>query len=437
MPLGTAYLSMPSLEQLLRGTTVSNPHSHGLASRLPFHYGWLVVCAGAVTTFACLGMGRFALGMLLPSMGQALPLSRSEMGWISTGNFIGYMAAVSLGGLMVRRLGARITVTAGLVLVGLSMMLVSRAEGFFQVMALYLLTGFGSGAANVPVMGLIAHWFGRRMRGRAAGFVVIGSGAAIVASGLMVPAINTAYEAEGWRVSWLVIGAIVLLAAVIDYLALRNHPSELGLEPVGAISPALPGSPICAAAPVVSRRRILTHLGLLYAAFGFTYVIYATFIVTTLVQERGFPESTAGHFWSWIGLLSLASGPGFGTLSDRIGRSRGMMFVFSFQAVAYALVAAPLPEPFLYASILLFGLALWAIPSIMAAAVGDYLGPEQAASAFGTITVAFAIGQIIGPALAGRMADLWGSFAGSFAMAAVVAACAVVGAAFLPAPHKH
>ncbi|RAU21164.1 MFS transporter [Paramagnetospirillum kuznetsovii] len=414
--------------------------SRGFAARLPFHYGWIVVAAGAVTTFACLGMGRFALGMLLPSMGQALPLTRSEMGWISTGNFIGYMIAVSLGGQLVRLMGARHAVAAGLSLVGLSMMLVSRAEGFIQVAALYLLTGLGSGAANVPVMGLIAHWFGRRVRGRAAGFVVIGSGVAIMASGFMVPAINAARGAEGWRLSWLVIGAIVLLSAAVDYLALRNHPSDLGLEPVAGAAPnaaAPPSAPCQAAVPQVSRKRILIHLGALYAAFGFTYVIYATFIVTALVQERGFPESTAGYFWSWIGLLSLASGPVFGSLSDRIGRGKGLMIVFAFQALAYGMVALPLPQPFLYASTVLFGLALWAVPSIMAAAVGDYLGPEQAASAFGTITVAFALGQIIGPALAGRMADVWGSFSGSFAMAMAVAALAVVGAAFLPAPQRH
>ncbi|CAA7625145.1 MFS transporter [Magnetospirillum sp. SS-4] len=415
------------------------PHRPGraLATRLPFHYGWAVVMAGTVTTFACLGMGRFALGMLLPSMGTDLPLTRSEMGWISTGNFIGYMAAVALGGRMVARLGARRTIIAGLILVGLSMMLVSRADGALQVLLLYVLTGYGSGAANVPVMGLIAHWFNRGVRGRAAGFVVIGAGAAIVVSGFLVPAINASQGAEGWRLSWLVIGAIVMLAAAIDWLVLSNHPSDLGLEPVGGATAPPVSSPCAAAPPMASRRRVLAHLGALYAAFGFTYVIYATFIVTALVQERGFPESTAGWFWSAIGLLSLASGPGFGGLSDRIGRGRGMMIVFAFQASAYLLVALPLPEPFLYASIILFGLALWSIPSIMAAAVGDYLGPEQAASAFGTITVAFAVGQIVGPALAGRMADSLGSFSGSFAMAAAIAAAAIAGAAFLPPPRKH
>jgi len=35
-------------------------------------------------------------------------------------------------------------------------------------------------------------------------------------------------------------------------------------------------------------------------------VIYATFIVTTLVRERGFSESLAGNFWMWVGILSAA-----------------------------------------------------------------------------------------------------------------------------------
>lgn len=410
-----------------------------LVRALPFHYGWAIVAAGCLGLFACLGMGRFALGMLLPSMGASLDLSRSEMGAISTANFVGYLTAVTLGGAMVGRLGARRTVAAGLVLVALSMVAVSYAQSFAQVLVLYALTGFGSGGSNVPIMGLIAHWFGRRVRGRAAGFAVIGSGFAIMVAGALVPAINAAQGAEGWRLSWLVIGLIVLGAALVDWLVIRNHPSELSLGPVTGNDPAKAeeAAPLCAAAvPPGAKRRILAHLGLVYAAFGFSYVIYATFIVTALVRERGFPESTAGIFWSWIGLLSLASGPVFGSLSDRLGRRAGLMIVFGFQACAYALVAAPLPEPFLYASILLYGLALWAVPSIMAAAVGDYLGPEQAAASFGTITMVFALGQIVGPAIAGWMADSWGGFSGAFVMAAAVAGLGLAGSAFLPSPRK-
>ena len=64
------------------------------------HYGWWIVISAIFSIFVCLGIGRFALGMLLPAMGEALTLSYVQMGWISTANFVGYL----LGALWVRRL---------------------------------------------------------------------------------------------------------------------------------------------------------------------------------------------------------------------------------------------------------------------------------------------------------------------------------------------
>jgi MFS family permease len=384
--------------------------------------------------FACLGLGRFALGMLLPSMGGSLPLSYAEMGFISTGNFVGYLAAVVAAGWLVRRFGPRRTVGLGLAVVGLSMLLVGRAGGFLEVLALYVVTGAGSGAANVPIMGLVPLWFARRHRGKAAGFMVIGSGFAIIFAGQVVPAINFHFGAEGWRISWTVLGGVVLAVALICALLLRNRPEELSLSPVG--TGAERKLPEAEHHPDRStHRHTLAHLGAIYLLFGATYVIYATFIVTSLVEERGFPETTAGTFWAWLGALSLLSGQ-FGTLSDRVGRRTGLIVVFALHMFAYGLAAADLPLSFLYVSIGLFGISAWAIPSIMAAAVGDYMGAEHAARAFGLITLFFGVGQILGPAVAGLAADAAGTFAVSFAMAAALAAVAIVLAAFLRRPGR-
>ena len=43
--------------------------------RLPVHYAWVTVVMGTLVILACLGIGRFALGMLLPSMASSLKLS--------------------------------------------------------------------------------------------------------------------------------------------------------------------------------------------------------------------------------------------------------------------------------------------------------------------------------------------------------------------------
>jgi MFS family permease len=77
-----------------------------------------------------------------------------------------------------------------------------------------------------------------------------------------------------------------------------------------------------------------------------------------------------------------------------------------------------LPTLFVYLSTAAFGVAAWSIPSIMAALVGDTVGPEKAARVFGLVTFALGIGQIVGPLVAGWLAELTGSFRGGFAFAA-------------------
>jgi len=53
------------------------------------HYGWIVALVGTLTIFACLGLARFAFGMLLPAMREALGMSYDEMGFLGTANFSG------------------------------------------------------------------------------------------------------------------------------------------------------------------------------------------------------------------------------------------------------------------------------------------------------------------------------------------------------------
>lgn len=406
--------------------------TNGPASPVPVHYGWVVVGTGTLSIFACLGFGRFALGMLLPSMASSLSLSYSQLGWIGTGNFVGYLAAVLVCGALAARLGPRLLIFAALLLVAASMWLMSSAGGFASLLLLYAATGVGSGAANVPVQGLVARWFDASVRGRAAGFVSIGSGFAIIVSGRLIPFINRREGSGGWRTSWMVLSLAVAAIAVLALLLFRNRPEEKGLRPYG--SDAAPSAAAPAAAPAHPRfhaRGAVWLLGFIYAIFGYTYAIYVTFIVTALVRERGLTESAAGTFWSTVGLLSLLSGPVFGGLSDRLGRRAGLMLVFSFQLVAYVLAGAHLPGAFLWLSVGLFGLVAWSVPTIMVAAVADLVGVDRALPAFGFITFFFGVGQIAGPAVAGVLAERTGTFSSSFFMAAAFAGAAIAASAFL------
>lgn len=399
------------------------------------HYGWVIVLTGVLTIVAVLGLGRFSLGMLLPSMGSDLGLGYSRMGFIGTGNFFGYLLGVLMSSRLVKHFDYRSVISSGIFLVGGSMVLVGRANGFWPVLIAFFFTGIGSGIANVPVMGLVSQWFGSTLRGRAAGLMVSGIGVGIMVTGVLIPAINGwAGQGQGWRTNWMVLGAVVLAIAVLCSLLIRNRPGELGLQLVerGKKKGHAQRKKPLVAIPFVAGKRTLFHLGAIYFFFGFSVVIYVTFVITSLINEYGFSEALAGRFWVWFGLLGILSGPIFGSLSDIIGRSRTLALVYSLQGISFLLLALnPFPGS-IYASIGLFALCAWSVPSIMAAAIGDYMGPLKAAAGFATLTLFFSVGQITGPALAGIMAENSGNFSGAYLLAGALMAVGALSSVFLP-----
>lgn len=398
-------------------------------------YRWVIVLAGLLGLFAALGLGRFSLGMMLPAMAEGVGMSYSQMGVVSTLNFCGYLAAVLVCSRLIHLVGARGLIFLALLVVGLSMVAISRSSSYPAIVLLYCCTGVGTAFANVPIMALISTWFEPEMRGRAAGLCVMGNGLGLVFSGQVVPLLNG--TTSDWRMSWLVLGVAVLVIAVLCLLLVRNRPAPAA----GPLLMPAPGwtqkrhsagrthTPLV----VASRDRAILHCGLLYFFFGLTYVIYVTFMVTFLVEECGYSEYGAGQLWALAGLLSLGSGPFFGYFSDRFGRKLALMVVFGLQTCAYLLVGLSLPPLAVYLSLVCYAVVAWSVPSIMAALVGDYVGAEGAAAAFGFITFIFGIGQIAGPALAGSLAGKTGSFQPGFLVAACCVALAVAFSARLPA----
>ncbi|MBW2504348.1 MAG: YbfB/YjiJ family MFS transporter [Deltaproteobacteria bacterium] len=395
-----------------------------------FHYAWIIVLVGTLSVFACLGLARFAFGMLLPSMRDALAMSYDQMGYLGTANFAGYLFSVAVTPLLLRRLSPRALITVGLLLISTCMLGISGSTSYPSVLLLYSLVGVGSGLTNIPIMVLVSYWLRRDRRGQAAGLIVAGSGFAIIFSGVLVPYLNAGFTENGWRIGWLVLGILVFFVSLVAGFLVRNDPAEMALEPCGTIQ-AVDYDPSSSKGDF-DGLRVLMHLGALYFVFGATYVVYGTFIVTTMVEEYAYAEASAGMFWSWVGFFSLFSGIIFGPLSDKIGRKGGLMAVFGVQALAYFLAGSRLGTIAVFVSVVLYGVAVFAIPAIMAAAVGDYFGKAKAATAFSVITFCFAFGQTIGPTLAGLVAQASGTFMPSYLAAGALAAIAALVAARLP-----
>src|SRR5512136_2352962 len=192
------------------------------------HYGIVVLGLVVLVVFSALGLARFGYTSILPAMQEALQLSNTQMGVLQSWNLVGYLLTVVFAGVLAARYGPRVVISISLLIVALAMI----ATGLFPVFDAARLGrffgGVGGAGANVPAMALVSAWFGAKRRGIAAGIAAAGSSVGLMVTGPLIPAILNQYGAEGWRVSWYVLGGLALVAFALCALFLRNRPDEIG-----------------------------------------------------------------------------------------------------------------------------------------------------------------------------------------------------------------
>ena len=405
------------------------------------HYGLVVLAMIVLAVFGGLGLARFGYTSILPAMQDSLKLTNTQTGELQSWNLVGYLLTVFFAGILATRYGPRLVISISLLIVALAMMATGLFPVFDAARLGRFLAGVGGAGANVPAMALVSAWFGTKRRGVAAGIAVAGSSIGLMVTGPLVPAILNQYGAEGWRISWYVLGALAFVVFVLCVLFLRNRPDEMGLTPVGdsaAESDQRRAEQTASSLnwALVYRSRTLWHLAAIYFAFGFSYIIYSTFFVRYLVKEGGFNASEAGALWLQIGIATTISGFIWGSVSDRWGRRAALLGVFALQGLAFLVFGLSRAWLAVYLSSALFAVTAWSIPALMAALAGDLFGARLAPTVLGLLTIVFGIGQAIGPYLAGAIADATQSFAPAFISAGIVALVLGAGGSLALHPSK-
>ena len=248
------------------------------------HYGWIILLVGFIGVMGSLGFGRFAYTPILPSMKEGLSFTYTQMGWIGTGNFIGYLSFAFIGGYLATRLGSR----RGYFCFSRPRRLrpdLNRLVGFLRICLDHaFLIGAGSAGSNVPIMALASAWFTSQRRGMATGILVSGSSVALLLLGPLIPYILQSFPGSGWRVCWYFLGGLTLLIAFLNYLFLRNRPEEMNLKPFGRPSPP-PAFSSSGSVRNIYTSAALWHLAAVFFTFGFSYIIYMQYFSAYLINE--------------------------------------------------------------------------------------------------------------------------------------------------------
>jgi len=361
------------------------------------------IIAGIFVVFSCLGLARFAFGMILPSMQGELLMNATEAGIVGSANFVGYFIGLFVTSSWYKKYGAAILISRALYTQAFSMIAMALVPHYLLAALIFAITGFFGALANIAIMTYIAQVVPVSIKGKATGLVVAGIGLAIIMSGFVVPKLeNLAYPE--WRTGWIFFALLIIISGFFSYRTLSLFPIHTSLT---THHDSLKLKEIFTSWPFVKT-------GILFSIFGMSAIMYMTFFVLAAVRKWGVSTEISGTFWSILGFASLFSGPLFGMISDRIGRYKTLGILFFLQACAHALIASSLPASCLFISAALFGLSTWAVPSIMATLSSELFGVEHTARILSLVTLFFGIGQIVGPLLSGMMIDITGDFSVSF-----------------------
>ena len=307
-------------------------------------------------------------------------------------------------------------------------MLTALAQGFRSLVVIRFLFGAGEAGAFPNVARSLSRWFPVRERGRAQGFALLGSR---VGGMLSVPLALLVINAWGWRISFVIFGAVGLVWAAAWQAWYRDRPEDHpGMTPEELAWIRQDGDPP-PPSPVPWKQlfgtRNLYALTVMYFAFGYGLYFYFTWLPTYLIQELGFSAMAGGAFAALPFVLAGGADVTGGWLTDRLSARFGLRAGRSY----LGFVAFFTCGLFLFSSTLIGGAVAKAILLALALASADFglsaawavctdIAPEHAGVMTGWMNTFGNLGGFVGPIVVGFAIDRWQSWTIPFYIAAVI-----------------
>jgi MFS family permease len=366
------------------------------------NYRWIIVAAGGL--LGCVAIGAmFSLPVFL------LPIARTT-GWsvtgVSTAMTIGFVA-MALGsmawGTLSDRLGPRLVVLTGSVLLPASLALSSRATSLIQFQLEFgLLVGGTAAAIFAPMMACVAGWFDTH-RSLAVSLVSAGMGMAPMT---MSPFAAWLVSRHDWRISLLIISGVAAALMIPAALLVRRPPASGELLPAASAAGQSENA-ISLSHALRSPQFVILVLTNFFCCATHSGPIFHT---VSYAISCGIPMISAVTIYSVEGLAGLGGRLAFGLLGDRFGAKRTLvsgLLLQAFGALGYYF-ARELSG--FYAAAAVFGFVYAGVMPLYAVIARENFPQRLMGTVIGGTTMAGSLGMATGPVLGGLIFDRFGGY---------------------------
>lgn len=390
-------------------------------------YRWVIVASGALMTCVAIG-AMFSLAVYLQPMSAATGWSRAGISSAMTLDFLTMGVAGFAWGTASDRFGTRIVVLSGAVLLGLALVLASRAASLLQFQLMYgILVGLAAGAFFAPMIAAATTWF-EDQRSLAVSLVSAGLGVAPMTISPFARWLISTYD---WRTAMLTIGITAWILLIPAALLVRRPPAMTGALGMNA---AAGGAGMSVGQAFRSPQFVVLALTFFCCCAAHSGPIFHTI---SYAIGCGVPAMAAVSIYSLEGLSGLGGRLLLGVLADRIGAKPVLVGGLMLQAVAIGtyLFVNRLGE--FYALSVVFGTAYGGVMPLYAVLAREYFGARIMGTVFGAATMVSSIGMAFGPLAGGWVFDTFHAYGWLYIGSSAVAfGAAAIALAFPPQPSR-
>jgi len=392
-----------------------------------------VVAGAFLVLFVAYGT-QYSFGIFLAALLEEFRWSRASIAGVFSIYAFMYATLGSLAGQLTDRIGPRIVISTGAVLLGGAMVGMAFVTSLWQPYVLYgLVAGFGMSAAYVPCNATVVRWFVAR-RGLAVGLAMSGASAGTFVVPIVAQLVVTRV---GWRMAYVLFGVALVVCILLIAPLMRRDPESLGLQPDGGARPR--GAPAADPASwTLSRAMRSRAFWALAATFGVSWIpVFIPLVhLVPFARDLGVAPMTAAWVVSSLGAGAVAGRLVMGSLSDRIGRRLALRMALIAQAAACAVFFVTHGIVTLFAAAILYGFGYAAVSTLFPALVSDFFGRAHAGAIVGALfAIAGSLGGV-GPVVAGALYDATGGYGTTWVLCTLLNALAVVFLAFARPPAR-
>lgn len=179
---------------------------------------------------------RLAAGVVRQDLVEAFGITGTTFANISGTYFYAYMLMQIPSGILADSLGARKTVTVGMLFAGVGSVIFGLAPTVGLLYVGRLLVGLGVSVVFIAVLKVLSEWYYEREFGTMSGLTTfVGNMGGVIAQTPL--ALMVAYFT--WRSTFVAIGVMTLGIALLSYIIIRNTPQDMGLPSIKRIEKEL------------------------------------------------------------------------------------------------------------------------------------------------------------------------------------------------------